>query len=67
MMLSWANINMFDFRQRLLSGSYRYIIKSRESKCPSDLYASEHTMMLDICIVLCRCFPCILDLGQKWD
>ena len=28
MMLSWANINMFDFRQRLLSGSYRYIVKS---------------------------------------
>ena len=23
MMLSWANINMFDFKHRLLSGSYR--------------------------------------------
>ena len=31
MMLSWANINMFDFRQRILSDSYRYIISSNLS------------------------------------
>ena len=30
MMLSWANINMFDFKHRLLSGSYRSVSSESE-------------------------------------